>query len=102
MDLQMITLQGQVLNIFRSDDYKNAKTGEVTLGRSRVQILGEIHLESGDVQMQIFELSLPERFKDEMQEYKGHVVRFEIGVGATATGKVYIMMAQKAHIVLVK
>ncbi|WP_426991920.1 hypothetical protein [Methylomonas sp. CM2] len=98
----MITLQGQVLNIFKSDDYKNARTGEVTVGRSRVQILGENHLENGDVQMQIFELSLPEKFQSEMNEYVGHVVKFGIGVGATQNGKTYLTISQKARIEFIK
>jgi hypothetical protein len=75
----MLTLRAHLIHIFTSRDYVNKETGEVTKGKSKLQLLAKIPLKNGEYKSQLIDLSIPME-KLELYKYKiTQVVDVEVG-----------------------
>lgn len=58
--MAMIVMQGQIINMFKSNDGVDRETGAVRPGKFKIQIMGKMPLMSGESQLQMHDLSCPE------------------------------------------
>jgi site-specific recombinase XerD len=91
--MAMLTLNGQVINCFEQPAFTDKKTGEVTPGKHRVQIMAENLLQNGSNRMELVNLTVDDI--EPYQKLQGRAVR--VPVGAFANGSSIQFYALKAH-----
>ena len=90
----MITLTGTVLNVFTQQGGKDKKTGDQFADRDKVQILGAMNLQNGEVKNELFTLTV-ENYRD-FKEYLNKNI--SIAVGAMASGRNVIFYVAKGAV----
>jgi hypothetical protein len=77
----MLTLNGQVINVFQAPKGVSKKTGEEYGGQHRVQIMAENLLQNGEIRVDLVTLTVenPEAYLP----YKGEAVRVPVGAFCT-------------------
>lgn len=91
--MAMLTLNGQVINVFDQPAYTDKKTGEVTPAKHRVQIMAENMLQNGQNRMELVNLTVEDPAP--YQTLQGRTVR--VPVGAFAQGSSITFYALKGH-----
>lgn len=91
--MAMLTLNGQVINVFDQPSYTDKKTGEVSPAKHRVQIMAENLLQNGSNRMELVNLTVEDITP--YQKLIGRSVR--VPVGAFANGSSIQFYALKAH-----
>lgn len=76
--MSMLTLNGIVKNVFRTEATTDKKTGEVLPAKERVQIMAENTLQNGDKRIELVTLTVdaPEAYR----QLVGRSVRVPVGV----------------------
>lgn len=76
--MSMLTLNGQIINVFDSPESTDKKTGEVRESKFRIQIMAENELQNGQKRVDLVNLTVesPELYKP----LRGHHVRVPVGV----------------------
>lgn len=79
--MSMLTLHGQVINVFSTPKGVNRKTGEEFGGQDRIQVMAENILQNGDKRIDLLNLTVlnPEAY----QHLKGKQVSLPVGVFIT-------------------
>lgn len=81
----MLTIKAKLLHVFKSADYTNRETQEVTLGKNKLQLLMEIPLRNGGFKNELLDISIP---PEKVSLYKGkenEEVEVEVAVIGKAT-----------------
>lgn len=91
--MAMLTLNGQVMNVFDQPAYTDKKTGEVTPAKHRVQIMADNMLQNGQNRMELVNLTVDD--PNPYQKLMGRSVR--VPVGAFANGSAIQFYALKGH-----
>jgi hypothetical protein len=81
----MLTIKAKLLHLFKSADYTNRDTGEITLGKNKLQLLMEIPLRNGGFKNELLDISIP---PEKVPLYKGkenEEVEVEVAVIGKAT-----------------
>ncbi len=76
----MLTLRGNLLNIFTSSDYINKETQEVTKGKTKLQLLVKVPLKNGGYKNTLYDLAIP---SNKLAKYTNNInkeVDVEVGV----------------------
>lgn len=68
----------KIENLYKSKDFKDSKSGEVTLGKWKLQSFQNIETEEG-VQMKLFDISIPEELALKLKDKKGETVSIPVG-----------------------
>lgn len=89
--MSMLTLNGQVMNVFNTPESKDPKTGEIRPPADRVQIHAENTLENGEKRFELVTLKVASG--DFYRKIVGKHVR--VPVGAFVSGKSIIYYALK-------
>ena len=80
----MLIIKAKLLGIFRSNDYKNKDTGEVQLGKTKLQLLTIQTMKDGSKKQELLDISIP---PEKVARYKDKVGQ-EVSVDVGAIGKV--------------
>lgn len=91
--MSMLTLNGQVINVFEMAAYTDKKTGEVSPAKSKVQIMAENTLQNGQARMELVTLTVDT--PDAYQRLVGRQVR--VPVGAFVSGSAIQFYALKGQ-----
>ena len=75
--MSMLTLNGMVQNVFNSPESKDKVTGEIRPASTRVQILAENILESGEKRLDMVTLKV--QIGDTYRKLVGKYVRIPVG-----------------------
>src|SRR5690349_9298724 len=89
--MSMLTLNGQVMNVFNTPESKDSKTGEIRPAVDRVQIHAENTLENGEKRFELVTLKVTNG--DVYRKIIGRQV--QVPVGAFVSGKALIFYALK-------
>lgn len=84
----MLTLKGQLINIFRQPKGVN-KEGNEYGGQDKVQIMGKVELPDGDSRMDMFTLTA-----HNVEQFKSHLgkpISIDIGVLASRNNIIYFI-----------
>lgn len=92
--MAMLTLNGQVANIFHTPERADRKTGELYPASDRVQLMAENELESGEVRLELVTLKVanPEAYRPLVGR------RVAVPVGAFPAGSAVQFYALKGGI----
>lgn len=55
----MLIIKAKLLHIFKSADYTNRDTGEITQGKTKLQLLMETPLKNGSFKNELLDISIP-------------------------------------------
>ena len=80
----MLTIKAQLLGLYRSNDYTNKETGEVQLGKTKLQLLTLQTMKDGSTKQELLDISIP---PEKVPRYKDKVGQ-EVSVDVGAIGKV--------------
>ena len=81
--MSMLTLTGQLINIFESPKGVSKKTGEEYGGQDKVQLLGEVQMENGSSRNELLTLST-----HNVEYFSGYVgKRLSVPIGAFPNGE---------------
>jgi len=86
----MITLNGQLLNVYRAPLRKNAEEGETE--KDKIQILGEIALPNGEVRKDLMTITV--RDARDYQGLEGGDIAVPVGAFAPQKGTVIFFEAK--------
>lgn len=87
--MSMITLNGQLLNVFRAPVRKNAQEGETE--KDKIQILGNIALPNGESRYDLMTITVRDARK--YQDKEGTQIAVSVGVFAPQKGSVIFFEA---------
>jgi len=87
--MSMITLNGSLLNVYRAPVRKNAEEGEKE--KDKIQILGDIPLQNGEIRKDLITISVKDARKYE--DLKGTEVSIAVGAFAPQKGAVIFFEA---------
>lgn len=65
-----VIIEGQVLSVYKSTDYKNKETGEVTQGKYKLGILIETELANGSIRHDVQDITIPD---SRVKEYEAQI-----------------------------
>jgi len=65
-----VIIEGQLLSIFRAPDFTDKETGEVTMGKHKLQLLVESELANGEIKQEVKDISIPSK---QLKEYEDKV-----------------------------
>lgn len=91
--MSMLTLNGQVMNVFDTPESSDPKTGEVRPASVRVQIHAENTLENGQKRFELVTLKVPDG--EVYRKLAGQTVR--VPVGAFVSGKSIVYYALRSE-----
>ena len=80
----MLTLKAKLFGIFRSNDYKNKETGEVQVGKTKLQLLTNRTMQDGSQKQELLDISIP---PEKVAMYKSKVGQ-DVSVDVGVIGKV--------------
>jgi len=72
-----LQLELKIENIFKSKDFTDKKTGEVTPGKWKIQTFENIETEEG-IQMKLFDISITDEYAEKVKNKKGETVTFPV------------------------
>jgi len=76
----MLILKAKLFGLYRSNDYTNKETGEVQVGKTKLQLLTDRKMKDGSQKQELLDISIP---SEKIQLYKnkvGQEVSVEIGL----------------------
>lgn len=81
--MNMLTLNGQIINVFDTPESTDKKTGEIREAKFRIQLMAENELQNGQKRFELVNLAVdsPEVYKP----LKGHHVRVPVGIYASGS-----------------
>lgn len=60
-----VIIEGQLLSVYKNNDFKDKETGNVSEGKHKLQLLIENELSNGSIRHEMQDISIPlERVKD--------------------------------------
>lgn len=75
----MITITATLINVYQANDFTD-KEGNVTQGKSKVQLLMETHLKNGGVKKELLDISIPASKVKQYQGKENEEVHVEVGI----------------------
>lgn len=77
--MAMLTLNGQVTNVFTKPESKDSKTGEIRPATENVQILAENVTATGEKRLEMVTLKVPDGAGTAYRKLLGQAVRVPVG-----------------------
>jgi hypothetical protein len=93
----MLTLNGQVMNVFNTPESKDSKSGEIRPSADRVQIHAENTLENGEKRFELVTLKVANG--DAYRKMVGKQVRIPVGAFVSGKAIVYYALKELPHVV---
>jgi len=68
----------KIENIFKAKDFTDKKSGEIKLGKWKIQTFDNIETDEG-IQMKLVDISVTDEFAKSIQDKKGQTVTIPVG-----------------------
>ncbi len=65
-----VIIEGQLLSIYKNNDYKDKETGEVSQGKHKLQLLIENELANGSIRHDMQDITIPD---GRIKEYESQI-----------------------------
>lgn len=85
--MAMIIMKGQIVNIFKANDGVDRETGAVRPGKHKIQIMGKMPLISGESQLQMHDMSVPE--VDAFKAFQGKWIEIPLGIMSSGDNTIF-------------
>lgn len=76
-----VIIEGQVLAVYKKNDYKDKETGEVSQGKYKLELVIDNELQNGSVKHEMLDITIPD----------GRVKEYETQIGKKVQVKCDIM-----------
>ena len=76
----MLTIKAKMLHSFKSADFTNRETGEVTLGKNKLQLLMEVPLRDGGFKNELLDISIPPEKVSLYKDQEGEIVEVDVAI----------------------
>ena len=74
-----LQLQLKVENIFKAKDFTDKKSGEVKVGKYKIQTFDNVLNDDGSTQMKLFDVSVPDEVGIELKDKIGETITIPVG-----------------------
>ena len=74
-----LLLELKIENMFKSKDFKDKDTGEVKVGKWKIQTFDNIQNDDGSEQLKLYDVSIPDGSVEELKSKIGKVVTIPVG-----------------------
>lgn len=85
-----VIIEGQLLSIYKSNDFKDKETGDVTQGKHKLQLLVESELQNGSVKNDMQDISIPDTRVKEYETQIGQKVQVKCDVVSKSQVSFYV------------
>lgn len=85
-----VIIEGQLLSIYKGNDFKDKETGDITLGKHKLQLLIESELQNGSVKNDMQDISIPETRVKEFETQIGQKVQVKCDVVSKSQVSFYV------------
>lgn len=85
-----IIIEGQLLSIYKSNDFKDKETGDVTQGKHKLQLLVESELQNGSVKNDMQDISIPDARVKEFETQVGQKIQVKCDVVSKSQVSFYV------------
>lgn len=75
-----IIIEGMLLSIYKSNDFKDKETGEISHGKHKLQMLVESELQNGSVKNEMQDISIPDNRVKEFETQIGKKVQVKCDI----------------------
>lgn len=75
-----LLLQAQLLNIFKSNDFTDKKSGEVSKGKTKLQLLLKRDMKDSSVKQELLDISIPNEKLNLYKDKVGKEVSVDVGL----------------------
>ena len=76
----MLTLKAKLIGIFKANDFKNTETGEVTIGKTKLQLLTTRTMQDSSQKQELIDISLPNEKVALYKNKVGQEVSVDVGL----------------------
>lgn len=73
------TVEFKLDNIFRAKDFKDPSSGELKIGKYKVQTIENVKSQEG-TQMKMIDISVPNELGLKLKDKIGEIVKIEVGI----------------------
>lgn len=70
-----VIIEGQLLSIYKNNDFRDKETGEVSQGKHKLQLLVESELNNGSIKNEMQDISIPDTKIKEFENQIGQRVQ---------------------------
>lgn len=85
-----VTIEGNLLAIYKTPDFKSKETGEVTLGKSKLQLLVQNELQNGEIRQEVKDITVSKERLKEFEAQIGKTVHIKCDFMSEAQVNFYI------------
>lgn len=85
-----VIIEGQLLSIYKGNDFKDKETGDITLGKHKLQLLVESELQNGSVKNDMQDISIPDTRVKEFETQIGQKVQVKCDVVSKSQVSFYV------------
>lgn len=75
-----VIIEGMLLSIYKSNDFKDKETGEVSQGKHKLQLLIESELQNGSLKNDMQDISIPDTRVKEYETQIGQKIQVKCDV----------------------
>jgi len=77
----MLVLKAELMGIYKANDFTDKKTGAVTIGKTKIQLLSRQTMKDGSIKITLFDISIPESKVNLFTKDKiGKIVEVDVGI----------------------
>ncbi len=76
----MLTIKAKLAGIFKANDFKNAESGEVTLGKTKLQLLTNRKMKDESNKQELLDISIPDEKVSLYKSKVGQEVSVDVGL----------------------
>lgn len=76
----MLKLQAKLIGLYRANDFKNKETGEVTEGKTKLQLQTTRTMQDGSSKVELLDISIPTEKVAMYKSKVGQDVTVDVGV----------------------
>lgn len=85
-----VIIEGQLLSIYKSNDFKDKETGEVSQGKHKLTLVIENELSNGSIRHEMQDISIPDARVKEFEKQIGQRVQVKCDVVSKSQVSFYV------------
>lgn len=85
-----VIIEGQLLSVYKNNDYKDKETGAITQGKHKLQLLIESELQNGSVKNDMQDITIPDEKVKEFENQIGQRVQIKCEVLSKSQVSFYV------------
>ena len=76
----MLKMTAKLIGIYKANDFKDKNSGEVTTGKTKLQLQTTRTMQDGSSKVELLDISIPHEKVDQYKNKVGSMVEVQVGV----------------------